>query len=52
MSSVSMPLIMQEWIKGRSHIILTMPLWTWSEMEMLWKVLYTDKVGHMRLWAK
>ena len=42
-----MPIHVQEWIKGRTHIMLTMPLWTRSEMEVLWKVLYSDKVGLM-----
>jgi hypothetical protein len=36
---------MQEWIKGRPDIMLTMPLWTWSEMEVLRMALYKDKVG-------
>ena len=36
---------MQEWIKGRDDIMLTMPLWMWSEMEVLQKTLYKDKVG-------
>ena len=36
---------MQEWIKGQHGIMLTMPLWTWSEMEVLRKTLYKDKVG-------
>jgi hypothetical protein len=35
----------QEWIKGRSNILLTMPVWTWPEMEALWRALYKDKVS-------
>ena len=38
-----------EWVKGRPDIVLTMPLWTRSETEVLWKALYADKVGPMRL---
>ena len=34
---------LQEWTKGRS-IGLTMPLWTWSEMEKLWQHFYQGKV--------
>jgi hypothetical protein len=34
---------MQDWIKGR-NIGMTMPLWTWSEMEKLVDHLYKDKV--------
>ena len=34
---------MQEWTKGRD-IGLTMPLWTWSEMEKLLQQLYQGKV--------
>ena len=41
----SLPLHAQEWIKGRPDIMLTMPLWTWSEMEVLRMALYDDKVG-------
>lgn len=44
----SMPLHVQEWIKGRPHIVMTMPLWTRSEMRVLWEVLYSDKVGPVR----
>jgi len=40
--------VYKEWTKGRSHIILTMPLWTWSEMEVLWRALYTDKLTLQR----
>jgi hypothetical protein len=39
-SSTSSP---QDWIKGRD-IGLTMPLWTWSEMEKLWQHCYKGKV--------
>jgi hypothetical protein len=49
MSSFHAITFMQEWIKGRRDIILTMPLWTRSETEVLWKALYADKVGPMRL---
>lgn len=38
-----MRLRMQEWTKGRKNS-LTMPLWTWSEMEKLLLHLYQDKV--------
>ena len=44
----SMPLHVQEWIKGRPHIVMTMPQWTRSEMRVLWEVLYSDKVGPVR----
>ena len=37
---------MQEWTKGRS-IGLTMPLWTWSEMEKLLQHFYQGKVRYM-----
>jgi len=36
--------VYKEWIKGRRYIILTMPLWTRSETEVLWKALYADKL--------
>ncbi|KAG2438729.1 hypothetical protein HXX76_005274 [Chlamydomonas incerta] len=35
--------IYKDWLKGRSSIQLTMPLWTWPELEMCWQHLYQDK---------
>jgi hypothetical protein len=38
--------VYKEWIKGRS-IDLTMPLWTWLEMEKLWQIFFQDKVSNL-----
>ncbi|EFJ43181.1 hypothetical protein VOLCADRAFT_96640 [Volvox carteri f. nagariensis] len=34
--------IYKEWVKGRDDITLTMPLWTWPEIEACWQRLYRD----------
>ena len=39
---------LQEWLKGRPDIRLTMPLWTWSEIKTLWENFYKDEVSSQR----
>ncbi|EFJ52637.1 hypothetical protein VOLCADRAFT_85820 [Volvox carteri f. nagariensis] len=33
--------IYKEWVKGRDDITLTMPLWTWAEIEACWQCLHS-----------
>ena len=43
---------MQEWTKGR-NIGLTMPLWTWAEMDKLVQHFYQGKVrGTLERWRR